>query len=71
MLPLTPQALQTLVLGLHMMKMEVRKMFQIHPSLSLHIHPTVSNFHAYVSHIFFIPWPFIKKQSKEKEFDCC
>lgn len=58
------QVLQMLVLGLHTMKMVVRKMFQIHRSLSLHIQTVVNILSSY----WFPDSAVYKKQSKELQF---
>ncbi len=54
-LSFTPQGPQTLVPGLRMMKRGLRKMFQIHQSLSLHTHPMVNNLSSYIVHIYLPP----------------
>lgn len=50
MLFLTPKGLQMLVLGLRMMKMVLRKIFQIHQSLYLHTHPMVNGLSSCINH---------------------
>lgn len=49
---LTPQLLQTLVLGLRMMKKVLRKTSQTHQSLSLHTHPMVRGVSSYITCVF-------------------
>lgn len=71
MLFLTPKGLQMLVLGLHMMKMVLRKIFQIHQSLYLHTHPMVNGFSSCINHIFLKSCQYIKKLSNMIQFVWC
>lgn len=49
---LSPQLLQMLALGLRMMKKVLRKMSQIHQSLSLHTPPMVRGVSSYITCVF-------------------